>query len=660
MSAQPAQFRLPFSHYASLGYHPIPTNGKVPVGGVGWNQRVYTQQEYLGLDATEYNVGLLCSNVVGIDIDVQNAAHAKAIERVVRKILKLPKDAPRRVGAAPKALFICRVSSPLKGFDLAHDHEGKRSVLFQLLGQGKQFVVDGTHPDTHKPYTLNAPLPKWDRLPEVTPEMVDALRATLTETLTGLGYDVHATSASGKKGTGKFSDPFPWTDIGMAQAAEALGALDPDMTMNEWVQVGFAVYDGTHGSQEGLELWDAWSQGGDKYKPGDCAKRWRGFKPGGGVTRATLFKNTFPTITGPATARHVAETVGEEGEAYEGPLPFQGGIDLGKLSGHVTSEIPWIVRGLCAPGAMLLVGRPKGGKSLLTTDLVYAVANGTPLYGRQSSRSEVLWLASEDDTDGLVRRLRRRNEPFPTGVKLYTGDALRAERASGWNDCTLSMFLDQYLEHHPRTRLVVVDTHATSEFIWQGDEKQSKGSVTLAAYKMARVYQDIGLARGVCIVLVHHSRKTRPGREVNDYHELINLPQTIVAGVTTSAVLADHPDRDPLGLDEPRRIWAVRGRHMKDTAEQLTLTEMLSFKLDGTFFEQRQTDLQVRILEAVEAMQEGDAFVAVEDIAAESGTSKQAVKNALRAMRRDPAKLIWKGRRVETRRGRNGGVRLVD
>lgn len=659
MSAQPAQFRLPFSHYAALGYQPIPTDGKIPVGGNGWNQRVYTLSEYEGLDATQYNVGLLCSNVVGIDIDVQNAAHAKAVERVVRKVLKLPKDAPRRVGAAPKALFICRVSSPLKGFDLAHDADGKRSVLFQLLGQGKQFVVDGTHPDTHKPYTLNAPLPKWDKLPEVTPEQADALRTAISETLAGLGYNVHATGATGKKGTGKFSDA-PWTEVGMVQAAETLRELNPDMSMNEWAQVGFAIYDGTHGSSEGLAMWDEWSQGGDKYKPGDCAKRWRGFKPGGGVTRATLFKNDFPKLTAPVVAQHVAETVSDEGEVYEGPQPFQGGVDLGALEGHTVSEIPWIVRDLCAPGAMLLVGRPKGGKSLLTTDLVYAVANGTPLYGRAATRSEVLWLASEDDTDGLVRRLRKRNEPFPRGVKLFTGDALRAERASGWNDCTLPMFLDQYLEHHPRTRLVIVDTHATSEFIWQGDEKQVRGSITLAAYKMARVYQDIGLARGVCIVLVHHSRKTRPGREVNDYHELINLPQTIVAGVTTSAVLADHPDRDPLGADEPRRIWAVRGRHMKDSAEQLTLTETLSFKLDGNFFEQRQTQLQARILEAVEALQEGDAFVAIADIVEESGGSKQSVKNALREMRKDPAKLIWKGRRVESRRGRNGGVRLVD
>ena len=49
-----------------------------------------------------------------------------------------------------------------------------------------------------------------------------------------------------------------------------------------------AVHDATGGSAEGLALWDDWSRGSDKYKDGETAAKWRGFRPGGGVGIKTL------------------------------------------------------------------------------------------------------------------------------------------------------------------------------------------------------------------------------------------------------------------------------------------------------------------------------------------------------------------------------------
>ena len=40
--------------------------------------------------------------------------------------------------------------------------------------------------------------------------------------------------------------------------------------------------------EELLGEWDRWSNQSAKYKPGECAKKWRSFSTGGGVTLGTL------------------------------------------------------------------------------------------------------------------------------------------------------------------------------------------------------------------------------------------------------------------------------------------------------------------------------------------------------------------------------------
>ena len=409
-NSQALPFRLSFSHYAKLGYDPCPTDGKVPVGGKGWNTREYTDADLIGLDATDYNVGLRCSNIVGIDIDLTDKAHAQAVEKLVRKVLKLPKSTPRRIGRAPKALLVVRVDQPMKGFDLAHDAQGKRNVLFQVLGEGKQFVVDGIHPDTHKPYTLSAPLPKWSDLPLVTPESMEAMRTAVSLLLIELGYNVHATGATGKVGNGKWSDINPWSKVGMAQAQEKLDELDPDMTMNEWAMVGMALHDGTHGSEEGLAMWDAWSSGGEKYKSRrDLVNRWNGFKAGGAITKATIFKNDFPKLAG-ATERPQATRKAKAGTSappVEAPEDVEGEDEAGDLFiegvylpfSKKAPELPlpvvmhWLPR-----KSVTLFGSHGGtGKSYVGLEVAVRVVLGLDVFGCKTDPVNTIFYSCEDE-----------------------------------------------------------------------------------------------------------------------------------------------------------------------------------------------------------------------------------------------------------------------
>jgi hypothetical protein len=344
---------------------------------------------------------------------------------------------------------------------------------------------------------------------------------------------------------------------------------------------------------------------------------------------------------------------------------------LEALATRKVEPVPWTVEGMAAPGALLVVGRPKGGKSLLTTDMVFAVAGGTELLGRKCAKGEVLWIAAEDDADQLARRIQRRvpDAQVPAGVIVLTGEQLVAMSAQsepedgGRTKMMLHQYVDSYLKHHPQCRLVIIDTQATAEARWGGDSaadselKRSK-SVVRSAYAGARVYQDVGLARGACIVLVSHSRK-RNGKDVSDYHELINMPQTVVAGVTSSVVLADLPNSDP---HEPsaKRVLAVRGRHAPDSTQIVTLGASLTFTLDGDYRDVTRSAMRVEIMESIEALQgAGEGLVSLGDVAAEVGSTVGSIKATLSQMRKTPDGLRWKGRVLESKPGKGGGVRFV-
>lgn len=71
-----------------------------------------------------------------------------------------------------------------------------------------------------------------------------------------------------------------------AEVVALLDKLDPSMTYDSWINVGMGLHHWN--TDEGLELWDNWSKGGDTYKNGDCERHWRTFSVGSGITFSTV------------------------------------------------------------------------------------------------------------------------------------------------------------------------------------------------------------------------------------------------------------------------------------------------------------------------------------------------------------------------------------
>lgn len=93
--------------------------------------------------------------------------------------------------------------------------------------------------------------------------------------------------------------PTDWT---VADVRDMLASIDADMEYMEWVRVGMALHEGGFS----VVLWDEWSKRGTKYQQGDCVKRWRGFKPGGGVSMGTLVEKAIESGWKRAAPEHDA------------------------------------------------------------------------------------------------------------------------------------------------------------------------------------------------------------------------------------------------------------------------------------------------------------------------------------------------------------------
>ncbi|WP_066499595.1 bifunctional DNA primase/polymerase [Bradyrhizobium macuxiense] len=158
------------------GYRPVAVKGKTPAG-YRWQELqlaanvvpVYSRQ-YADYPST----GLICGELVGLDVDTPDQATAEAI----RGMVPGASAAPFRIGKAPKRLYAFRTTEPRgKTSTGAYLISGVKCQV-EVLGVGNMFVAFGTHPDTGKPYEWHngspAETPLAD-LPEITPGTVDAL-----------------------------------------------------------------------------------------------------------------------------------------------------------------------------------------------------------------------------------------------------------------------------------------------------------------------------------------------------------------------------------------------------------------------------------------------------------------------------------------------------
>ncbi len=223
-------------------------------------------------------------------------------------------------------------------------------------------------------------------------------------------------------------------------------------------------------------------------------------------------------------------------------------VSMNELYETVYQSRPPVIDGLLYSGTYLFAGAPKVGKSFFMAQLGYHVSTGQPLWDYPVHQGTVLYLALEDDYQRLQERMSRM---FGVEGTDHLHFAVYAKQLGAG----LDEQLEKFIREHPDTRLIIIDTLQKIREI--GGEAYSYAN----DYEIVGRMKQFGIKHGVCLLLVHHTRKQQAG----DKFEMIS-GTTGLLGCADGAFLLQKEKRTDLsatleivGRDQPdQKLHLVR------------------------------------------------------------------------------------------------------
>ena len=235
-------------------------------------------------------------------------------------------------------------------------------------------------------------------------------------------------------------------------------------------------------------------------------------------------------------------------------------VSMNDLYEQVFPGRPPVIDGLLYAGTYLFVGAPKVGKSFLMAQLAYHVSMGIPLWGYAVNRGTVLYLALEDDHRRLQDRLYRMFGENSTENLYFAVYAKQLNKG-------LETQLKGFIREHPDTRLIIIDT--LQKIREDGGEKCSYAS----DYEMMASLKGFADESGVCLLLVHHTRK----QQADDRFDMISGTNGLL-GAADGAFLLQKERRTDCSA-----TLDISGRDQQDQRLYLTRnSEKLIWELQRT------------------------------------------------------------------------------
>lgn len=228
-------------------------------------------------------------------------------------------------------------------------------------------------------------------------------------------------------------------------------------------------------------------------------------------------------------------------------------VSMNELYETVYQSRPSVIDGLLYSGTYLFAGAPKIGKSFFMAQLAYHVSTGQKLWDYDVRQGTVLYLALEDDYRRLQERMFRMFGVDGTDNLYFAVYA--KQLGSG-----LDEQLEKFIQEHTGTRLIIIDT------------LQKIREVSTDSYSYANDYDIVGRMKqfadkhGICLILVHHTRKQQAG----DKFEMIS-GTTGLLGCADGAFLLQKEKRTDLSatLEIVGRDQPDQKLHLMRDAEKL-------------------------------------------------------------------------------------------
>jgi len=200
----------------AAGYSPVPCVGKTPVLK-GWQTIIEpTAREIEWWSRTSpaaTNTGILTRLTPTLDIDILDPEAAKAVEALARERFEERGDVLPRFGKPPKRCIPFRTETPFPKIVVNFDRPDGAGEKLELLCDGQQFIADGVHPDTGKPYSWPDGAPgeiKHEDLPYISAEDAQALIDDAAKLLVEK-FQYRLRPAKTRKENGNGGDGEPWS-----------------------------------------------------------------------------------------------------------------------------------------------------------------------------------------------------------------------------------------------------------------------------------------------------------------------------------------------------------------------------------------------------------------------------------------------------------------
>ena len=226
-----------------------------------------------------------------------------------------------------------------------------------------------------------------------------------------------------------------------------------------------------------------------------------------------------------------------------------------------------VIDELLYPGTYLFVGAPKVGKSFLMAQIAHHVSTGKPLWGHGVHQGTVLYLALEDDYRRLQERLFRMFGVEGT-EKLHF--------ATYANQLGAGLFdqLHRFVREHSDIKLFIIDT--LQKIREAGGEKYSSAN----DYEIIGQLKAFGDEKGICMLLVHHTRK----QQADDSFDRISGTNGLL-GAADGAFILEKEKRtgntaslEVSGRDQPEQKFILK-KNMERLTWELERVETELWKL---------------------------------------------------------------------------------
>jgi hypothetical protein len=229
-----------------------------------------------------------------------------------------------------------------------------------------------------------------------------------------------------------------------------------------------------------------------------------------------------------------------------------------------TKQLPaqrWVIKDLLPAGASIAAGKPKMGKSWLMLELAVAVATGGKALGFfEAQRGGVLHLALEDTERRFQDRLKRMLDGAEPPASAHFFNSWRRVEDHGLTA------LRRWLDAHPDTRLIVIDTLAKMR-----PAMSAKDHLYRVDYDAIDQLKRIADEYSAGVVIVHHERKATADDHIDRVSGSTGLTGAADTIFTLSrergqmdAVLSvtgrDVAEQDiALSMDQRTMRWQYRG-----------------------------------------------------------------------------------------------------